>query len=419
MASGSGLLRDTVFLTTKAIETLRPSDCPYRVSDKGCVGLAVRVAPDGGMTWDLAFRIKGTAKVRRTSLGRVADVPLKAARDRANELTKAARAGVDMLAQEFSAQEAAEARITVAKLIEMYVRRRVMGRLRTATDIERRLNRALSSILHRHAADIRRRDVREIFDACADAGFQREAEKRRQTAGAMFRWALAQDLIEVNPTAGLAGYDPGTPRDRVLSADEIVALWNFLDQGGFPPNTTAILKLQLAIGARVGEISGLRVEEIDQSTWVWRLPAARSKNARGRATPIVGIAKGILRACLSLVPSGPLFVTESGKPMTSSDIGSSLIARRRRLQMAHFTTHDLRRTVSASMVEMGLPMDTVAAVIGHELNEKATRTLARHYSPGERLKAKTDALTVWDARLRELIGAVEPTDNVLHLRPTG
>ena len=87
--------------------------------------------------------------------------------------------------------------------------------------------------------------------------------------------------------------------------------------------------------------------------------------------------------------------------------------------MAHFTTHDLRRTVSASMVEMGLPMDTVAAVIGHELNEKATRTLARHYSPGERLKAKTDALTVWDARLRELIGAVEPTDNVLHLRPTG
>ena len=292
MASGSGLLRDTIFLTTKAIEALRPSDSPYRVSDRGCVGLAVRVAPDGGMTWDLAFRIKGTAKVRRTSLGRVADVPLKAARDRANELTKAARAGVDMLAQEVSAQEAAEARITVATLIEMYVRRRVMGRLRTAADIERRLNRALAPILHRHAADIRRRDVRELFDACADAGFPREAEKRRQTAGAMFRWALAQDLIEVNPTAGLTGYDPGTPRDRVLTADEILALWKFLDQGGFPPNTTAILKLQLATGARVGEISGLCVEEVDQSTWVWRLPAARSKNGRGRATPIVGIAKG-------------------------------------------------------------------------------------------------------------------------------
>ena len=228
MASGSGLLRDTVFLTTKAIEALRPSDCPFRVRDKGCVGLAVRVAPDGGMTWDLAYRIAG-AKVRRMSLGRVEDLPLKSARDRANELTKAARAGVDIIAQEVSAQEAAKARITVAKLIEMYVRRRVVGRLRTAADIERRLNRALAPILHRHAADIRRRDVRELFDACADAGFQREAEKRRQTAGAMFRWALSQDLIEVNPTAGLTGYDPGTPRDRVLSADEIVALWKFLD----------------------------------------------------------------------------------------------------------------------------------------------------------------------------------------------
>ena len=223
----------------------------------------------------------------------------------------------------------------------------------------------------------------------------------------------------MNPTAGLTGYDPGTPRDRVLSTNEIATFWKFLDEGGFSPNVTAILKLQLATGARVGEISGLCVEEIDQSQWIWRLPAERSKNKRHRATPLVGIAKEILRHRLGVVVSGPLYVNEAGKVMRAADVGHSLMARRGRLQMEHFTSHDLRRTVANAMCEMGLALDQVAAVIGHDASERDTRTLIRHYAPGDLIDAKTNALTLWDARLREIITGVEPADNVLHLRPTG
>jgi hypothetical protein len=83
MAGGSGLTRGTVSLTHRSIEALRPADAPYRVSDQRCVGLALRVAPSGVKTWDLAFRIRGSAKVRRVSLGRVADLrPGKGARAR-------------------------------------------------------------------------------------------------------------------------------------------------------------------------------------------------------------------------------------------------------------------------------------------------------------------------------------------------
>ena len=38
--------------------------------DQRCKGLAVRVAPSGVKTWDLAYRIRGTGKMRRLSLGR-------------------------------------------------------------------------------------------------------------------------------------------------------------------------------------------------------------------------------------------------------------------------------------------------------------------------------------------------------------
>jgi site-specific recombinase XerD len=85
--------------------------------------------------------------------------------------------------------------------------------------------------MQRHAEDVRRRDLRELFDKCADDGIEREAERRRQTVGAMFRWALSQDIVETDPTAGLKSYDPGTPRDRVLSVKEIKSLWQWRSAG--------------------------------------------------------------------------------------------------------------------------------------------------------------------------------------------
>src|SRR5277367_5713571 len=123
---------------------MRPAEAPYRVPDQRCKGLAVRVAPSGVKTWDLAYRIRGTAKTRRLSLGRTTDVSLEQARGRANELTVAARGGRDLIGEADAAQHAAAARITVGSLIDLYLRRRVVGRLRTAKGIEGRLRRTLA-----------------------------------------------------------------------------------------------------------------------------------------------------------------------------------------------------------------------------------------------------------------------------------
>ena len=155
MAGGSGLTRGATSLTQRSIEALRPAETAYRISDQRCIGLAVRVAPSGIKTWDLAYRIRSSGKTRRLSLGRVCDVSLEKARDRANELTSAARTGRDLIAEEEERRAAAASRLTVEKLIELYVKRRVVGRLRTAKEIESRLKRALLSIMDRHAEDIR------------------------------------------------------------------------------------------------------------------------------------------------------------------------------------------------------------------------------------------------------------------------
>jgi integrase len=407
MVCGSGLTRGAAPLTHRSIEALRPGAAPYRVSDQRCIGLAVRVAANGVKTWDLAYRIRGSGKVRRVSLGRVTDMSLEKARERANVLTSAARSGRDLIAEEEESRAAAAARLTVQELIALYVRRRVTGRLRTALDIERRLNRALAPIQGRYADDIRRRDVRELLDAVADQGIEREAEKRRQTVGAMFRWALSQDIVETDPTAGLKAYDPGTPRDRVLTAEEIERLWKWLNSDALPPDPADILKLQLLTGARCGEISGLRVEEIDREAWNWTLPAARSKNKRQRVTPLLGVARQIVEARLPAIQSGPLFTAETGTVLTAAHVGHYLLARSDKLPINRFTTHDLRRTVATMLAEMGIALDLVAAVVGHEAGGKESRTLVRHYVRTDLIERKVHVLRTWDERLVAVVAGRE------------
>ena len=413
MASGSGPTREAIPLTHRSIEALRPAETPYRVPDQRCIGLAVRVAPSGIKTWDLAYRIRNLGKTRRLSLGRVSDVGLEKARERANELTTAARTGHDLIAEEAEKRAAQASRLTIETLIELYVRRRVTGRLRTAKEIESRLKRALSPIMQRHAEDIRRRDLRELFDQCADEGMGREAERRRQTVGAMFRWALSQDIVETDPTAGLKAYDPGTPRDRVLTVEEIETLWKWLDSGALPPDPSDILKLELLTGARCGEISGLCAEEIDQEKWIWTLPAVRSKNKRPRVTPLVGLARQIVMARLPIVKSGPFFTAETGAVLTAAHIGHYLLARK--LPIDKFTTHDLRRTVATMLADMGITLELVAAVVGHEAASKETRTLVRHYIRTDQIERKIQVLHRWDERLEAIVAGREANNVVCFL----
>jgi integrase len=418
MAFGAGLTRGAQLLTHRTIETLRPAEAPYRVPDQRCKGLAVRVAPSGVKTWDLAYRIRGTGKMRRLSLGRTTDVGLEQARQRANELTSAARGGRDLIGEEGEARDAAASRTTIASLIDLYLRRRVVGRLRTAKSIESRLKRTLAPILQRYAADICRRDIRAILDNIVDQGKGREAEKRRQVCTAMFRWALSQDIVAADPTAGLEAYDRGTPRDRVLTVEEIETLWRWLGSDALSLEAADILKLELLTGARCGEISGLRAEEIDRHKWTWTLPATRSKNGRPRVTPILGLAREMLEQRLSSVEKGPLFPLDKGVVVTSAHIGHYLLTRRTTLPIAVFTSHDLRRTFATMLAEMGIALDLVAAIVGHESGGKETRTLVRHYVHTDMLERKGHALKAWDKRLNEIV-AGEAASKVIQLPRAG
>ena len=385
------------------------------MSDEQQNGLRVRVAPSGALTWNLAYRIKGEPKTKSISLGPCDanaqnGLGLAEARDRAAVIVKAARQGRDLLDEEKEARQTKQERMPIRELVERYVKNiksphRKGGALRTAGDIERRLKRALHPKLDRAADGLRRGDISALLDPVAD-GRSREAEKRRQAIGAMYRWGIAKGYVTIDPTDGTESYGRGDPRDRVLTPDEIQAFWAWLDAGAdrMPPDCIQALRLQLCVGARIGEVAGMDASELyyDDGKLLWTLPVSRSKNKNERTTPLVGMARAIVERAVEGHKRGPLFrAALKERPLTASDVGHAL--KKRTLPCDHFSSHDLRRTVVSIMDEMGMALDTIAAVVGHQRGSKDTRTLVRHYSRprlDERIEA---ALTAWDARLRDII----------------
>lgn len=424
-------------LTAQFLDSLKPREKAFYVSDAQTVGLRVRISPGRVKTWNVAYRIKGDAKARSVSLG-TCDTngkegrSLAEARDRAVEIVKAARAGRDLLAEEAeakaAAKEAKDAAITVEELIELYAKsinspKRQGGPLRTAAPIEARIRRTLAQHLAKNAEQISRAALSKSLDAFNE-DHPREADKRRQSTGAMFRWALAKGYVAADPTAGMASYGRGDPRERKLDEDEIRAVWAWLEAGAakMPPDCINVLKLQFCLGARVGEIGGMTAEEIlqDGSGWLWVLPASRSKNKQERTTPLVGLAREIIGSAIQRRQNGALFRTiYTNRALASADVAHAL-KKDRKLPCADFGTHDIRRTVVSQLDEMGISLDTIAMLVGHQRGSKATRTLVRHYAQGQHLAPVKSALEAWDTRLHRIIsGKQTPDGKVVPMRAAG
>jgi integrase len=238
--------------------------------------------------------------------------------------------------------------------------------------------------MKRKATDIRRRDLRQLLDAVADQGHEGEAEKQRSVIQPMFRWALRQDIIEIDPSAGLSPYGHSGARERVLDPDEIRALWSWLGTGDMSSHISDILRVQLCLGARAGEICGMMAEEFGRDVsglLLWNLPSPRSKNGSSRMTPIVGVALETIEPRLKAANEGDgrLFVAVSETSPSAALVGQAIIRRRGRAPIAEFRSHDLRRTVATEMAKLGVPLDLIATVLGQKAGEPETRVLRKHY----------------------------------------
>jgi integrase len=174
----------------------------------------------------------------------------------------------------------------------------------------------------------------------------------------------------------------GASRDRVLSPDEIKALWRSLGDDRF----SDVLRLLLLTGQRRTEIGKLVWSEIDLAESVITLPAERVKNSRSHELPLSTQALAIIER----QPRTTDFVF-GGKGL--HDWAEGKAALDQRLGIARWTLHDLRRTCATNLAELGVQPHHIEAVLNHQSGHKAS--VAGIYNRAKYTDEMRSALQRW------------------------
>ena len=88
--------------------------------------------------------------------------------------------------------------------------------------------------------EVTKADVRDLSDKIADGDGKGRAPAPIQSNRAlsvmakMFRWALSEDYVSADPTAGLAKRGAEIKRGRVLSDDELARVWRAASELKYP-----------------------------------------------------------------------------------------------------------------------------------------------------------------------------------------
>jgi integrase len=89
-----------------------------------------------------------------------------------------------------------------------------------------------------------------------------------------FTWCMREGLIDSNVVIATNKNHEGGGRERVLSDDELRAVWTATSGGD---QHSAVVRLLLLTGARRDEIGGLKWDEIDFDDAMISLPGERTK----------------------------------------------------------------------------------------------------------------------------------------------
>lgn len=399
----------------------RPGERP-ELMDTASPGLGVRVSETGTRTFFLRARFPGSANPVRRSLGTYPAMPLAEARAKAAEWRVMLKRGIDPRDEEQRqrAKEEQKRANTFAAVFEDFAREKLPSE-RRGWQAERDMR---NHVLPRWGT----RPVTEIgpLDAIALVKAKRAtpamAQRLATLGGRFFAWAVEQQVYDLrsSPLAGLRLtrlIGGQRPRDRVLSDDELRALWRVADRMGYPFG--CIYKMLILTGLRLNEVADASWREVDLRAGTWTIPASRMKGQNHRARQhIVPITKEILRILESLPRFGtgdflfsasfganPVWMSVDVKRRTDKHMLRTLraMARHRgddssRVELPHWVNHDIRRTVRSRLSRLRITEEAREAVLAHV--RSGVKGIYDHY---DYLPEKREALELWASRLRDVV----------------
>lgn len=369
-------------LTERSIVALKARPRRYVVMDDMVPGLGVRVSPSGSKIFVLIARYN-TPNPTRRSLGAFGKLTLDDARDKARDWHRSLNRGVDPKQECLLVQPFGEVAESFFKHI---------ARQRRSAEVERSLRREVMHWKRRPISSITRHDVLTVVDTVRARGHQSNAHHVFGYMRRLFNFAIMRGALEHSPCDRIKASEligPKAIRQRVLSDDELRALWEATGRLGYP--YCHLYRLLLVTGQRRGEANGAKRREFDIGARLWTVPPERFKSNSTHLVPLSPMALGILGE-----------IPEDCDPLFSVDGFSKNKRRLDKLMGAPepFVIHDLRRTVRTRLSGLRVRTEVAEMIIGH-----GKKGLARIYDQHEYLDEMREALDAWANALSAIVAS--------------
>ncbi len=382
--------------------------------DTEIVGFSLKVTPSNSKIFFFQYRIGGRAGItRKIRIGKSPAI-------KPDEARKIALQYAAEVARKLDPQERLKKETSLklksrenafGKLFEAYSAKQLIQN-RSGDKVKQIFEREfLPSLRDTAIAAIDRSDISKVVSRIHERGAPYAANRALTHAKTFFRWAVSEGYLQGDPTSVMQKPFKGEiERERVLSLDELKLLW---------PQFEAVkckafgdvLKLLLLTGQRRDEVSSMRWDNLDLNKGLWLMPRSSTKNKLPHVVPLLGLASEIIKSQVrvsvkdektgKLTPCPYVFTTTgrtfiSGWSRIKDSIDETLVKNKSKID--NWRIHDIRRTVSTNLGDMGYHDEDIAMLLNH-----ASRGVTAIYNRSTYLEKKKEMLKRWEEKLASAV----------------
>lgn len=367
-------------LTDTACRNAKKQERPYKISDGE--GLYLFVQPTGSRLWRMAYRFEG--KQKTLAFGIYPTVTLADAREKRLAAKQALEKGIDP-AKDTTKSETFEG-----------VARRWYDNSKDRWD-ESHSGRMWARVQRDAFPEIGALPIDKIkpptllamLRKVEDRGAIEVAKRLKQSVSSVFRFAIAEGLVEHNPAAEIGAALKPTPRVRhfaTIKPSEAHELVRKVAGYEGEPITRIALLFMLHTFVRTNELRYGLWSEIEGD--IWRIPEERMKMRKEHIVPLTPQALALLEEAKQYQCGPYLFAGLRDEAMSENTL---IYALYRLGYHSRLTVHGLRRLASTTLNEHGWPSDHIEMQLAHVSKDR----IRGIYNSAEWLSGRRQMMNWW------------------------
>ncbi|WP_449236051.1 tyrosine-type recombinase/integrase [Aggregatibacter kilianii] len=393
-------------LTDSKIKSLKPKDKLYKVADRD--GLYVSVTPTGTVTFRYDYRINGRRETLTIGKYGADGINLSEAREKLMIARKLVSEGISPASQKRNERNKIRNADRFCVFAEKYLDDVKLAEstkaLRIAT-YERDIKTTFGNKL---MTEITTDEIRRHCEKIKDRGAPSTAILVRDLLANIYRYAIQRGHKFANPADEIANSSIATfkKRERALTPREIHIFFTALEETQSDFALKKAVKFILLTLVRKSELVNATWDEVDFKNKVWTIPAGRMKAKRSHNVYLSEQALDLIVAFQIYSEGSPYLLPgriNRRQPIASSSLNRVIAncikhINRNEQIIDEFTVHDLRRTGSTLLHEIGFNSDWIEKSLAHE--QKGVRAV---YNKAEYAEQRREMLQRWADKVDEWI----------------